>query len=131
MPVLVYTIGSSKEHPLQKSITDALDTKGIEYVTGVGVHFGLSLVVQLRFKGIRCHVVARAPADKKPCSMMLNELLKAGLAEFEEPFDLIDTTKEGTPSVELRVPEDLSAAMYPHWGSAVSNAIAKYVRSLK
>jgi len=132
MPVLVYTLGSAKEeHPLQSAITEALRTKSIDYVTKVGIHFGLNLIVQLRFKGIKCHVVARAPIDKKPCSMVLNELLKAGLAEFEEPFDLIDTTKEGTASVELRVPEDLSPQLYPMWGSAVANAIAKYVRSLK
>jgi hypothetical protein len=131
MSVLVYTVGSTKDHDLQQAIVEALGRKSISATTKLGVHFGLALIVQLRFKGIKCHVVARAPGDKKPSAMVLNELLKAGLAEFEEPFDLIDTTKEGTPSVELRIPEDVSPLLYDMWSSAVANAVAKYIRSLK
>lgn len=131
MSVLVYTVGQSDIHPLQTCVVDALSSKGIKAYVRAGVFVGLKLVVQFRFKGIKCHVVARAPGDKKACNVMLNELLKAGLAEFEEPFDLIDQMKEGTTNVEIRIPEDLNVTLYPIWGDAVATGIQRYLKSLK
>lgn len=131
MSVLVYAVGQPDTHPLQALVTDRLAEKGVTGYTQVGVFVGLKLIVQFRFKGIKCHVVARAQGDKKACNIMLNELLKAGLAEFEEPFDLIDQTKEGTTCIEIRVPEDLPVTLYPTWGDAVAAGIHRYLKSLK
>ena len=131
MSALVYVVGQSNTHPLKDLVLERLADKGITAHGSVGVFIGLKLIVQLRFKGIKCHVVARATGDKKACNIMLNELLKAGLAEFEEPFDLIDQMKEGTTSVEIRVPEDLSPALYPMWADAVASGIQRHLKSLK
>lgn len=134
MSVLVYAAGSKGEkplHPLVVSIREALANKKIDTFCTPGVYVQIKLVVQLRFKGIKCHVVARGVNDKKPCTLVLNELLKAGLAEFEEPFDLVDTTKDATPSVEIRIPEDTPESVFTQWGEVIAFGVIRYLRSIK